>query len=189
MLKNPTTTILRRWREMDSLLADPRGGLDVPAFTAEWGVSERTVARDLEAFRELGQRMGRNGDGVLSYSARVERLFTPPRAAVGCTTAPRKESRAPRLRKPQVRILAAMAENPIKAWTRRDIADAAGVSVTSLTRFIGSGDEAKRERSDRVHNLRSLLTLRYIRCVAPLEGRDLAYQVTPAGFAAYRAHR
>jgi hypothetical protein len=58
MPKNHTTDILRRWRAMDAALYD-RGGLRLAYFTRRWGVSEKTVRRDLEAFRELGQRLYR----------------------------------------------------------------------------------------------------------------------------------
>jgi hypothetical protein len=59
MPKNSSVEVLRRWRAMDAALAidDARLGLHVPTFAREWNVNERTVRRDLAAFRDLGQEM------------------------------------------------------------------------------------------------------------------------------------
>lgn len=53
MPKNTTADILRRWREMDLLLW--RWELHIPKFAKKWGVSEKTVYRDIAAFKALGQ--------------------------------------------------------------------------------------------------------------------------------------
>jgi hypothetical protein len=53
MPKNPTTEILRRWRDMDLQLRSSYG-LVIPRFARQWKVSEKTVRRDLAAFKELG---------------------------------------------------------------------------------------------------------------------------------------
>jgi hypothetical protein len=60
-------------------------GLSVPLFARQWKVSTRTVHRDLDAFRQLGQRMklvytGRETGGevreyVWTYEEGVEPLF------------------------------------------------------------------------------------------------------------------
>jgi predicted DNA-binding transcriptional regulator YafY len=46
---------LRRWQAIDWLLA--RGRLNVPEFARRWGVSVRTVHRDLALFRAIGKRI------------------------------------------------------------------------------------------------------------------------------------
>jgi hypothetical protein len=55
MAKNPTTEVLKRWMEMERAL---RGdGLYIPWFAKKWGVTQKTVRRDLEAFKALGQKV------------------------------------------------------------------------------------------------------------------------------------
>jgi hypothetical protein len=54
MAKRSAAHMLRRWFELDRLLASPTG-LDVGEFASKWGVDEKTVRRDLKAFKELGQ--------------------------------------------------------------------------------------------------------------------------------------
>ena len=59
MPKNTTADVLIRWQKMDRRLAHPIGrGLNIPSFAEKYGVSAKTVHRDLAAFRdELGQKM------------------------------------------------------------------------------------------------------------------------------------
>jgi hypothetical protein len=51
--KNTALDILKRWQALDAALAGE--GLHVAAFARGAGVSPKTVYRDLEVFRELGQ--------------------------------------------------------------------------------------------------------------------------------------
>lgn len=64
---------------MDYRLTSPSIGLHVEAFARQWKVSTKTVYRDLEAFKELGQEMlcekGEDGRYVWAYAAEVEPLF------------------------------------------------------------------------------------------------------------------
>lgn len=78
-----TLAVLRRWQEMDALLAGP--GLNVPDFASSTKVSTRTIKRDRLAFEELGQEMSwareyRNRPVVEQYIWRykpgVDPLFT-----------------------------------------------------------------------------------------------------------------
>ena len=64
MPKNSTTDVLRRWRALDERLAG--FGLLTPTFAREWKVSERTIRRDLDAFRELDQVIVSEWDGEIS---------------------------------------------------------------------------------------------------------------------------
>jgi hypothetical protein len=62
MAKQSAAKVLERWLALDAALAG--GGLHVPTFAREWGVSTRTVRRDLAAFRALGQEpRGRKARG------------------------------------------------------------------------------------------------------------------------------
>src|SRR6516164_10837628 len=93
---NSALAILKRWQAMDRFLCrlpDPRHpgsrsyGLRVRWFAEKWKVTTRTVYRDLEAFKELGQQMewfhpkGEPGeileerDYSWYYKAGVEPLF------------------------------------------------------------------------------------------------------------------
>jgi predicted DNA-binding transcriptional regulator YafY len=51
-----STPLLERWMDMDRLLAEPVGCLEVRSFADKWKVSARTVHRDLRLFRRLGRR-------------------------------------------------------------------------------------------------------------------------------------
>src|SRR5260370_41984020 len=55
MPKNPTTRILKRWQELDWELGRDFKGVNVREFARKWKVSPKTIHRDLEAFRGLGQ--------------------------------------------------------------------------------------------------------------------------------------
>ena len=66
MPKNSNVEVLRRWRDMDAWLAGrlvgkaggrTRRGLSLRYFARKWGVSARTVVRDLIAFQSLGQEL------------------------------------------------------------------------------------------------------------------------------------
>ena len=77
-----TTAILRRWVAMDAALS--KLGLELRPFAKQWDVSEKTIRRDLEAFRELGQDMTcdcespsrRHGQYMWFYALGVDPLFT-----------------------------------------------------------------------------------------------------------------
>jgi hypothetical protein len=85
-----TTTILRRWMAMDRGLSTL--GLELGVFAKQFDVSEKTVRRDLEAFRELGKEMmcdcdrpgRRYGQYTWFYASGVDPLFT-------CNTPRRRE--------------------------------------------------------------------------------------------------
>ena len=53
--KHNKLAVVRRWMALDSALA--RGGLLVSSFAGTEGVNRATVRRDLEALRQLGQRI------------------------------------------------------------------------------------------------------------------------------------
>jgi hypothetical protein len=58
MPKNSSVTILKRWRAMDMTLNyRGAGGLNLAAFAKHHKVTVKTVRRDLEAFKALGQDM------------------------------------------------------------------------------------------------------------------------------------
>ncbi len=81
MPKNPAVEILRRWHAMDRALMSPSSGLNLARFADQWGVSVKTVRRDLEAFRELGQQMtcerDEGGRYCWFYEGGLARLFNP----------------------------------------------------------------------------------------------------------------
>src|SRR4051794_21355648 len=54
MPKNSSIDILKRWQAMDAALAGHEW-FTVRRFAKKWGVSDRTVFRDLDAFRAMGQ--------------------------------------------------------------------------------------------------------------------------------------
>lgn len=56
MPKTSAIRLLKRWRAMDRELGTIFG-LHVKSFARDWKVSTRTVMRDLQAFRELGQQV------------------------------------------------------------------------------------------------------------------------------------
>jgi hypothetical protein len=63
MPKHTAVEILRRWQAMDAALFS-YDGLNIARFARRWKVNIKTVRRDLEAFKELGQRMVcRSDDG------------------------------------------------------------------------------------------------------------------------------
>lgn len=61
MPKNSSISILERWRAMDAALGRPNNagwvyGLNVDSFALTWGVSTKTIRRDLAAFKAMGRR-------------------------------------------------------------------------------------------------------------------------------------
>jgi hypothetical protein len=61
MPKNSSVEVLRRWRSLDrALCGGPYGfeyGVEVSRFARQCRVSVKTVRRDLDAFRALGQEV------------------------------------------------------------------------------------------------------------------------------------
>jgi hypothetical protein len=60
MPKNSSIDVLRRWMDLDLLLDEgdyPFSGLYIASFAEKWGVSVKTVRRDLDDFKEMGQKM------------------------------------------------------------------------------------------------------------------------------------
>jgi hypothetical protein len=77
MPQNSSLEILKRWRAMDEALGD-FPGLHIESFARDWGVSTRTVRRDLDAFKDLGQGVMHELDGrrtVWHYEGGTEYLF------------------------------------------------------------------------------------------------------------------
>jgi hypothetical protein len=68
---------LKRWRAMDYCLA--QGGLHVPDFAARWGVSQRTVHRDLAVFRAAGKRIEHFREPSLCCKQGGRRVVQPRR--------------------------------------------------------------------------------------------------------------
>lgn len=78
MPNNSFTDVLRRWRALDERLST--GGLTVSSFAREWKVSVKTIRRDLDAFREIGQQIGKRLEREMNewwyhYKVDVEPLF------------------------------------------------------------------------------------------------------------------
>jgi hypothetical protein len=74
---NATTKILKRWRTLDALL---RSGLNPSGVAKQMQVSERTIRRDIAAFRSLGQKVCsyrlEDGEYLFQYPNSVYPLFT-----------------------------------------------------------------------------------------------------------------
>jgi predicted transcriptional regulator len=85
------------------------------------------------------------------------------------------------LRKPQVRILAAL--NKHGGMPRTKISEKAPVDLACCTEYIGSDDEATRKANDKSH-FPSLLTLGFVSAAAD-EG-PTQYAITPKGRAALK---
>jgi hypothetical protein len=76
--KNASLRVLQRWMAMDFALSQRR--LYVKVIARQWGVSTRTVHRDLAAFKKLGQRTDLHRDHELldyffTYQKGVQPLF------------------------------------------------------------------------------------------------------------------
>lgn len=81
--------------------------------------------------------------------------------------APKEKAKKDGLRKPQVRILAALARNKA-ALTRSQIAEKAPVDAAACVEYIGSADEAVRKAND-VKHFPSLISLGLVK----IEQRDV----------------
>lgn len=60
MPKNSSIDVLKRWMALDGLLTgrgEHTARLKAGPFAKKWGVSEKTVRRDLLAFKEMGQEI------------------------------------------------------------------------------------------------------------------------------------
>lgn len=93
------------------------------------------------------------------------------------------------LRKPQLKILAALAGAKVKKpVARKDVAALAGVDNAGCTEWIGSTDPAKRAANDAKH-FPSLLTLGFVsEHPVDVEGKNAtAYAITEAGRKALKA--
>jgi outer membrane biosynthesis protein TonB len=88
------------------------------------------------------------------------------------------------LRKPQVRILAAL-NKATRGLTRAEIAAKAEVDLATMTSYIGSDDETIRARLDKI-KFPSLLTLKYMKPAAAEKEDTRAgyYTITASGKAA-----
>lgn len=81
------------------------------------------------------------------------------------------------LRKPQLRILAALAKSK-RPLTRAQIAEKGKVDQASLTDYVGSYDDAIRAKNDKKICM-SLVSLRLVKAVAGETGTT--YMITAAG--------
>jgi hypothetical protein len=93
------------------------------------------------------------------------------------------------LRKPQLKILAALAGAKVKKpIARKDVAALAGVDNAGCTEWIGSSDPVKRAANDAKH-FPSLVTLGFVsEHKTDVEGKDAtAYAITDAGRKALKA--
>ena len=85
------------------------------------------------------------------------------------------------LRKPQVRIIKAMAKTS-KALTRKEVASKSKVDQASLVEYLGSPDAAKRVANDKKH-FKSLISLKFVKQEEyDIDGRNtILYSITAAG--------
>jgi DNA-binding MarR family transcriptional regulator len=96
-----------------------------------------------------------------------------------------KAAKAPRakkegLRKPQVRVLEALAKSK-KSLSRTEISEKGGVDLAMLNSYIGSQDDSIRKKNDELV-CKSLLTLGFVKYgTQQEEGRGMYYDITPAG--------
>jgi membrane protein involved in colicin uptake len=84
------------------------------------------------------------------------------------------------LRKPQLRILQALANTKAVGMTRGEIAEKAPCDVAGCTEWIGSSDAEKRAANDAKH-FPSLITLGFVKLGTPAEGGADYYSITAAG--------
>ena len=89
------------------------------------------------------------------------------------------------MRKPQVRILAALKKAG-KSLSRAQIAENAPCDRAWLNEWLGAHDEAKRKAND-VKFFPSLLTLGFIRYAKPNDDGQPTYDITAAGKKAVEA--
>src|SRR4051812_25997572 len=83
------------------------------------------------------------------------------------------------LRKPQVRVLAALAKSK-QPMTRAEISAKSEVDVATLTEYIGSSDKTVRAKNDKRKGFKSLLTLGYM-MVVDSEDAATKYRIPPKG--------
>jgi NADH/NAD ratio-sensing transcriptional regulator Rex len=74
----PLTKILKRWRALDRELMSITG-MNLKSFARKQGVTTRTVRRDIEVFREVGQLIVSNPadsrEHLFEYDQGADRLF------------------------------------------------------------------------------------------------------------------
>lgn len=107
----------------------------------------------------------------------------PPKPKKTKTKEDKPSSGAVKLRKPQVRILAALAKSA-DPMNRKEIAESAPCDLAWLNSWVGSTDDAVREKNDL--EFPSLVTLKYVKVVRRPsdDGRDRVvdcYEITAAG--------
>jgi hypothetical protein len=100
---------------------------------------------------------------------------TPKAATPKAAPAPKTE---PGLRKPQIRILAALAKTS-KPLNRNQIAEKASADLAWLNSWIGSNDEATRAKNDK--KFPCLLTLKFVKFAAFEDEKGVAYEITASG--------
>lgn len=88
------------------------------------------------------------------------------------------------LRKPQLRILEALAKSA-KPLARKGLAAAAKVDSAGCTEWLGSADDAVRKANDAKH-FPSLVTLGFVKAEQQ-EGEPVTYSITAAGRKALKA--
>lgn len=129
---------------------------------------------------------------VAAPKKKAAKKAAPKKAAVkkatkGKKAAVKKGAAAPRakkegLRKPQVRVLQALAKSkkPNGEMSRVEIAEVANVDGAMLNSYIGSSDDAIRAANDKKY-MPSLLTLGYVKDFDPAEGGGMLYAITASG--------
>jgi hypothetical protein len=75
MAKNSNIEILRRCQEMDRILS--LGGSSRGEFAQSGKITEKTVDRNLEAFRQLGQKIDKHWDWETGFSFRYAKGVRP----------------------------------------------------------------------------------------------------------------
>lgn len=83
------------------------------------------------------------------------------------------------IRKPQLRVLQALAINVERPLSRNEIAEAAQIDIAPLVEYLGSSDEARRKANDAKH-FPSLISLGYVK-LHLMEGQPATYSITSAG--------
>ena len=94
---------------------------------------------------------------------------------------PTKKKEDTTLRRPQVRILAALAKDK-RAMTRQQLADKASVDYAGCVEYLGSYDPTKRKANDKKH-FPSLVSLGHVKAEQhDVDGRVVVvYSITPKG--------
>ena len=94
------------------------------------------------------------------------------------TATPKKQEKKDGLRKPQIRVLAALSKSK-QPLSRSEIGEKAEVDVASLTEVIGSSDAEIRKKNDKLKGWKSLLTLGFVK--ATKEEGAVSYTITTTG--------